>query len=260
MTAKRPVFVLPAALLAGSLLLAAQEPAKPAPGDEGVEPAAETVVIPAGTRLPLVLQNSVNTKTAEVGDSLYFETVYPVVVNHRVLVPVGSFVRGTLTRVKRPGRIRGRGELRVRFDELTLPNGYTVDLNASLAAVDAGNNEEVDRGEGGVKSDSSKAEDIGTVATAGATGAGIGAIAGRGKGVAIGGAAGVAAGLAATLLTRGRELELPRGTSVEIVLSRPLVLDGTLARFDWTGRGSALPAPAPRDRSRNPLRPRFPPF
>ncbi|MGH9805108.1 MAG: hypothetical protein ACRD4D_08035, partial [Candidatus Acidiferrales bacterium] len=121
----------------------------PAAQEEEVLPA--TVTIPAGTHLPLVLQNSVNTKTAAAGDSLYFETIYPVVVENRILIPVGSFVRGTLTEVKRPGRVKGRGELHVRFDELTLPNGYTVKLAASLATAGAGQGEEVQREEGVVK-------------------------------------------------------------------------------------------------------------
>ncbi|MFQ5663291.1 MAG: hypothetical protein ACE5HL_05635 [Terriglobia bacterium] len=267
---RRCLLVMTAGLVLFATGLAAQEPEKDNQQKEAAEAVAEpvadpnagrhsgTVVIPAGTHIPLVLQNSVSTKTAQVGDFLYFESVYPVVVNKRILVPVGSFVRGSITRVKRPGRIRGRGELHVRFDELTLPNGYTVDLSAGLGAAGARVDEEVDREEGGVKSDSSKGEDVATVAGAGATGAVIGAIAGRGKGVAIGGAAGAAAGLAAVLLTRGRELELARGTTVEIVLNRPLELDSALAQFDWTGQSSALPGPAPRRRNRRRIGSRIP--
>ena len=188
-------------------------PEKPAAKENSAEPA--TVTIPAGTHLPLVLQNSVNTKTAAVGDSLYFETVYPIVVENRILVPVGSFVRGTVTDVKRPGRVKGRGELHVRFDELTLPNGYTVALKASLASAGAGQGEEVQREEGVVKGDSTKADDLGTVAATTGTGAGVGGLTtGSRKGAGIGAGIGAAAGLAAVLLTRGKELELPRGTSV----------------------------------------------
>lgn len=226
---------------------------EPGPGSQA-PPAAEPFLLPVGTHIPLVLQNSVNTKSAAVGDRLYFETIYPVVVENRVVIPVGSFVRGSVTHVKRPGRIKGRGELHVRFDELILPNGYSVNLSASLASAGTADNEEVDRREGGVKSDSTKGEDISTVATAGTVGAGIGAIAGRGKGTAIGAGAGAAAGLAAVLLTRGRELVLPRGTTVEIELSHPLELDSAMAQFDWTGQSTSMPGPAPRERDRRPLR------
>lgn len=247
-------------LLLLSFWLGAQEQEKPKPEEPAAEAAAATVVIPAGTHIPLVLQNSVNTKTAQVGDPLYFESVYPVVVNNRILIPVGSFVRGTLTQVKRPGRVKGRGELHVRFDELTLPNGYTVNLSASLAGAGAGQNEEVDRQEGGIKSDSTKSEDIGVVAGGGAVGAGIGAATTRGGGTGTGLGAGLggAAGLAYVLLTRGKELELPRGTTVDIELSRPLELDAAMAQFDWTGQSSGVPGPAPRERNRRPIGRRIP--
>lgn len=221
--------------------------------------AAATVTVPEGTHLPLVLQNSVSTKTADVGDPLYFETTYPVVVNNRILIPVGSFVRGTITQVKRPGRVKGRGELHVRFDELTLPNGYTVDLTASLANTGANQREEVSREEGGVKADSSKAEDVGVIAGTAGAGAGVGAIAGRsGTSTAIGAAAGAAVGLATVLLTRGRDLELPRGTTVDITFDRPLELDAQLTQFDWTGQPSALPGPGAPPRTN--VDPRYRPF
>jgi type IV secretion system protein VirB10 len=198
-----------------------------------------------------VLQNTLNSKTAEPGDLVYCETIYPVVVDNRILVPVGSFIRGSVTQVKRPGRVKGRGEMHVRFDELTLPNGYTVKLQASLAGAGTSGNEEVDRQEGGIKSDSTKGEDIGRTAGTTAAGAGIGAIAGGGKGTAIGAAAGAAAGLAWTLLTRGREVEIPRGSTFDIILDRPLELDAAVARFEWTGEPSSLPAPAPRSQTSN---------
>lgn len=220
------------------------------------EPAA--LIVPVGTHLGLVLQNTLNTKTAAVGDPVYFETIFPVVVENRIVVPVGSYVRGAITHAKRPGRVKGRGELHVRFDELTLPNGYTVKLSASLASAGAREGEEVDREEGRIKGEATKGEDIGTVATTTTAGAGIGAIAGRGRGAGIGAGVGAAAGLAAVLLTRGRDLELPRGTTVDIVFDRPLELDPALASFDWIGQSSALPAPTPRDRNQRSRYPRVP--
>jgi type IV secretion system protein VirB10 len=265
-TGRKLLFLLTVLLLATSLL-AAQELEEGTEAETALKnkPAAEadTVLVPVGTHIPLVLQNTVSTKNAAPGDPLYFETIYPVVVNSKILVPVGSFVRGSLTHVKRPGRIKGRAELYVRFDELTLPNGYTVDLNASLATAGARQNEEVAREEGKVKGDSSKGDDAGTViSTTGAgtgIGAGVGAISGNaGKGAGLGAGIGAAAGLATVLMTRGKELELPRGTTVDIVVDRPLELDAALATFDWTGRPSQLGAPEQQQRDRG-LR-RYPPF
>ena len=57
---------------------------------------AAQVAVPTGTRLPLVLRNGINTRTAKAGDSVYFETAYPVARNNRIVIPMGSFVRGQI--------------------------------------------------------------------------------------------------------------------------------------------------------------------
>src|SRR5437667_2740286 len=101
-----------APLAAPVAAVAAQEsprtasPAAPAPAD-----APDTrVIVPTGTHLPLVLRNGVNTRTAKAGDAVYFETMYPISLNNRVAIPMGTFVRGQILTAKRPGRIAGRGE------------------------------------------------------------------------------------------------------------------------------------------------------
>ena len=81
-------------------------------------------------------------------------------------------------------------------------------------------------GEGTIKGDTDKTSDVGSVLKSTGIGAGFGGIAGRSAaGAGIGAAGGAAAGLAMVLLTRGPEMELPRGTSVDIELDRPLYLD-----------------------------------
>ncbi len=255
----RPFLLLAGVLLAVSPLVAQQpepqeKPAAAAPATEE----RERLVLPIGTRLALILENTINTKTAAPGDPVYFETIYPIVLDNRILIPVGSYVRGQVTQVKRPGKVKGRGELHVRFDEMTLPTGYTLPLNASLANAGAGQGEEIDRREGTIKSDSTQGEDVGTVATTTTAGAGVGAIAGGGKGAGIGAAVGAAAGLAAILLTRGKELELPRGTTLDVILDRPLDLDPTLVQFEWTGQGTSLPGPASQQNNRGLPYPRRP--
>ena len=197
--------------------------------------AENRLVLPAGTMIPLELQNTINTRNSRAGDRIYFQTIYPIIHEGRVVIPAGSYVRGSLTRVKRPGRIKGRAELHVRFDEMTLPNGYTVDINASLAGAGTTGGEKVDRTEGGIKGEGSKAEDASVIASTASQGTLAGALATRSRTGALGGAGiGAAAGLVAVLLTRGKDLVLERGTTVEIVLGRPLPLDPKMADFDWT--------------------------
>jgi type IV secretion system protein VirB10 len=201
------------------------------------EPAANghKISVPAGTRLAVVLENGISTRSAKAGDSLYFHTSFPVTQNNRVVIPVGSYIRGSLLESKRPGRIKGKGEFRLRLESLILPNGYTVDLMAAPRSADTGGRETTDS-EGKVTGPGGKGRDAGTVAETTVTGAGIGAIAGGGKGAGIGAGIGGLAGLAAILLTRGPEAQIPRGSTLDIVLERELTLDAGLLDFDSTGR------------------------
>src|SRR5258708_36020088 len=157
-------------------------------------PKADQVVVPVGTRLPLLLRNGLNPRTAKAGDSVYFETAYPIAVNNKIAIPLGTFVRGQILEAKRPGRIKGRGEFRIALEQMTYPNGYTIELRATPSSVDRDGQEGVDR-EGKIKGPSSKGRDTATVLMASGAGAYIGAFAGSiandapGRGALIGGGA-----------------------------------------------------------------------
>jgi type IV secretion system protein VirB10 len=195
----------------------------------------EKITIPAGTRVGVVLQNGISTRSAKAGDSVYLQTSFPITVGNRIVIPVGSYLRGELLEAKRPGRIKGRGEFRMRLNTLILPTGYTVDLNAAPRSADSGGKETMDS-EGKVTGGGNKGQKAGTVITTTATGAGIGAIATRTpKGAGIGAGIGAAAGLAAVLLTRGPEAELPRGSTMDVVLEHDLTLDGSQIQFRSLG-------------------------
>ncbi len=204
--------------------------------------AREKVTVPAGTRLAVVLENGISTRNAKAGDSVYMRTSFPITQNNHVVIPIGSYVRGELLDSKRPGRIKGRGEFRMRLNTLIFPNGYTVNLIGAPRSADSGGKETTDS-EGKVTGPSGKGKDVGTVATTTATGAGVGAIAGGVKGAGIGAGAGGLAGLAAVLLTRGPEAQLPRGSTLDIVLERDLSLEGEQVRFTDVGNSSPITPP-----------------
>ena len=250
----RPVLVT-TFVVAG--LLSAQE-AAPQPADFTVQ---------TGTKVPLSLINSVSTKHSAEGDRVYLETVFPVLVNGRIVVPVGSYVAGTVTQLKKPGRVKGRGELYVRFDSLTLPNGVTRDFHGRIGSMDGNAKDELDRAEGKVKSEGNKSGDAKTVGEAAAAGASIGTLAGGaaghyGMGAGIGAAAGAAAGMIGVLSSRGPDAVLARGSTLEMVLDRPISFTETDLNFgnyqapraaiagapDANGGGrSTLPLPRRRD-------------
>jgi type IV secretion system protein VirB10 len=237
-------------------------------GDAPEPPAFYTVT--QGTKIPLGLINSVSTKHSVAGDRIYLETVFPIVINNHIVIPPGSYVTGTVTDVKRAGHVKGRAELYVRFDSLTLPNGVTRDFRARLGSIDARGDERLDKKEGQIQGDSNKGGDVRTVIEGGATGAGIGSIVGLGEGHAgmgagIGGAAGAAAGLAAVLLTRGPDAVLAKGSTVEMILDRTLTFAANEVNFTSTGTASHLsdgPGPVPEKKGSvmNPTQTQHVPF
>lgn len=232
---------------------------------DSAAPEEKSFTISTGTKIPLGLINSISTKQAVEGDRVYLETVFPILADGRIVIPPGSYVAGTVTQSKRAGRIKGRAELFVRFDSLTLPNGVTRDFRARVGGLDGRASEQLDRSEGKIKGEGNKGGDARTVGETGAGGAALGAIIGSssgraGMGAGIGAAAGATAGLVGVLMSRGPDAALPRGTTVEMVLDRSLSFSeaelnfsGAPARKSNVGEGPG-PQPSQRQGGRLPSR------
>ena len=187
-------------------------------------PAPELVTVPAGTKIPLTLKQGITTKNAQVGDPVYAQTSFPIVQNDQIVIPAGTFVQGTIRRVQRPGHVKGRAELLMSFNSLIYPNGYTVILPGAVHGTPGSQENDVKGTEGTIQGGSNKGKDVARIAETTIPGAGIGAIAGGGKGAGIGAATGGAIGLATVLFTRGPEIQLSVGDSIEMVLERNLTL------------------------------------
>ncbi len=213
-----------------SALAAAQQPSKVRDADFGSRNTG-MVTVAAGTQIPLKLAQGISTKSAKVGDAVYAETVFPITANDRIVIPAGTYVQGRISQIKRAGRVKGRAEFLMHFTTLIYHSGYTVMLPGAVENLPGAEKQTVKGREGTVQQEGTKGKDAGTVAQTAGTGAAVGAIATRGiKGAGIGGAAGAAVGLATVLLSRGPDVTLPAGTSVQIVLERPLELDGNRIR------------------------------
>jgi type IV secretion system protein VirB10 len=194
--------------------------AQPASADN-----ANRFVVPAGTKIPLSLKQGITTKNARIGDPVYAQTVFPIVQNDSIVIPSGTFVQGVVRSIVRPGRVKGRAQLQMSFNSMIFPNGYTIMLPGAVDSMPGSQNTDVKGTEGTIQQGGSKAKDAQTIAAATMPGAGIGAIAGGGKGAGIGAAAGSAVGIATVLLTRGPDIQLDPGSSVEMILERNIVLD-----------------------------------
>jgi len=213
-------------LLLSALVMAQASPAvHPTSATTSSSAGPNELVVPAGTKVPLALKHAVSTKSAREGDSVYAETTFPVVQDNRVLIPAGTYVQGRISHVQRAGRIKGRAEVLMHFTTLIFPSGYTVMLPGAVENVPGAEKTSIKGQEGTIRQDSQKGEKIGTVASSAGTGAVIGGLSRGGKGAAIGAGIGGAVGTAIALLSRGNDVKLDAGTTVEMVFQRAVPLD-----------------------------------
>ncbi len=193
---------------------------------------SKAYTVPAGTKVLLSLKSGVNTKTARAGDGVYLISTFPVIVGSHVLIPTGVYVQGVVDKVERPGRIKGRAKLLMHFTTMIFPNGQVVGIPGTVNDLPGSGGPAVKGEEGTIEQASNKGKDAGNIAKGGIIGATGGVIGGAasgspGAGAAVGGLAGVAGGLIYTLLTRGDEVVIPEGTSLEMVMQRPLELQAS---------------------------------
>ncbi len=208
-----------AALVCGSPFAHAQAAAKP----------ANSVTVPAGTKVLLALRSGISTRSAQPGDGVYLASTFPVTVGTRVAIPAGVYVQGVIDRVQRAGRIKGRAQVSMHFTTMIFPNGTVVEIPGALDSLPGATDAKVKNTEGEVEQAGSRGKDAGTIARGAETGAGVGAIGGAIGGSPLAGAgygavAGGVTGLVYTLLTRGNDVNLQQGETVEMVLQRPLTL------------------------------------
>jgi len=230
---------------------------KPAPASTPQEGATNTrqITVPAGTEVLLQLKNAIDTKNAHVGDGVYCQTTFPVVIDNVMVIPPGSYVKGEITKVQRAGRLSGRAEILFHFDSVIFPTGYTVEMPGNIHGDPGTHNGKIADDEGTVKTEGhdklKKLPEVGRDAEYGSIGGVIAS--GSLNGARIGGGLGAVAGLATMLLTRGSDVRIEPGAVLTMKLQRPLVVDVTAvsatARADTQvvprQTNTRLPVPAP---------------
>ena len=84
-------------------------------------PDPNAAVIPAGTKIPLLLKQAISTKNAREGDAVYAETAFPFVVNDRILMPAGTYIQGKIMHTEHAGPVEeARGDSDpLHFDDLS---------------------------------------------------------------------------------------------------------------------------------------------
>jgi hypothetical protein len=169
------------------------------------------VLIPSGTLLLIEMDSSLSTDASQRGDRFQVRVMEPGEYQ-------GAIIDGRVTRVKRPGKVKGVAELQLAFDQIRMPDNRGTNFSAEVVEViDMGNRDvgDVDP-EGGLKGRDSTKDDVSKVGAATGIGAIIGAIVGGGKGAAVGAAIGGAAGTGRVLTKRGKDIRLDRGQQLRI--------------------------------------------
>jgi len=213
--------------LVSGLAVAQANSAMPSVPPAAAATEAAQLTIPSGTKVPLALKQSISTKNAREGDAVYAVTTFPVVINDRIVIPAGTYVQGRISSVKRGGHIKGRAEVLMHFSTLIYPSGYTVVLPGAIENVPGAEKTSMKDEEGTIRQDSQTGEKAKTVATAAGTGAVIGGLSNGVKGGLIGAGIGGGIGTAIGLFSRGNDVRLEAGTTLEMVIQREVPLDAT---------------------------------
>ncbi len=172
---------------------------------------ANVSYIPSDTVLRVELLTNLSTDATQRGDRFEARVVEPLDYQ-------GAMLEGHVTRVKRPGKIKGNAELQLTFDKISLNNRWTDFRAQVIEVVDSGSGDgvgDVDE-EGGVKGKDKTKDDVAKVGASAGVGAIIGAIFGGGKGAAIGAAIGGAVGTGGVLTSRGKDIQLDHGQHLRI--------------------------------------------
>jgi len=169
----------------------------------------DPVVLPEGTRLPLVLETSLSSKTSHKGDLVVAKLGSDVKVGEKVVLPEGTEMRGRVTAAAPSGKVKGLARLAFDFDTVRLKGEeHTVETRT----VD-------------ITAPKTRKKDAAIIGGGAGAGALIGAIVDGKKGAGVGALVGGAAGTGVVLTTTGKEVQIPAGSSLSVRLTKEARLD-----------------------------------
>jgi hypothetical protein len=166
------------------------------------------LVVPTGTGVVIRMGNTVDTKSAQPGDSFTGTLAQAITVKGVVVVPAGAGVAGTVVDSKSPGRFKGAGDLAITLTSINVHGVPTTIRTSTYTQTIKGKGKRT------------------AVMAGGGTGAGalIGGLAGGGKGALIGGLIGAGAGTAGAAFTGNKDLQVPAESVLTFRLAHSLTV------------------------------------
>lgn len=104
-----------------------QDTTQPVPNPDSqpdqMEPATDSVTVPAGTRIALVLTYPIQSRSVHRGDDIYAQITSPVNAGAAIAIPPGTFVQGKVDKLEQRS---GRAQLHLQSMAITFPDGYVA--------------------------------------------------------------------------------------------------------------------------------------
>jgi hypothetical protein len=163
------------------------------------------LTIPTGTRMIAALDQTVSTKSSDVGQRIELTTVDPIRLKDGHVVPEGVTIRGEVTHSKDGGRIAGAPELTLRFTEMEV-SGEDYAIRADPFRV---------RGK----------SDLGESAAEIGGGAVVGGVIGPDGASVRGAAVGAVLGTGVAVATDGDDIVLPAGQRLRLRLAESVTVE-----------------------------------
>ena len=167
------------------------------------------ITIPAGTVLPVRLETSVGSDTSRVEQPVHGTLRRAIFIRGVEVLAPGTAVSGHVTAARRPGRVKGRGLIAMRFTQLDTPGEGTTRISTATVSRLAR---------------ATKEKDALKIVAPAAGGAVLGRVVGGKSGARKGAVIGGAAGTGYVLSTRGEEARLGRGASLAVRLTAPVTV------------------------------------
>lgn len=222
-------------------------------GSEVLTPEMATAIStppPPGSFVHARLEKGLSSASSQKGDEVDAVLSQPLFDGERLLLPQGTRLKGTVVQVRAARRLSRNGQLRMVFHEIVLPDGVEKKVEASLEGVQSNNGQDVKLdAEGGAEANSPKTRYLSTGiavalalassradgdnrpgdvggSTGGRVAGGVGGL--KLVGVALGatvhsqplgmamGAYGASMSIYSHFIARGRDVEFPKNTAMEI--------------------------------------------
>lgn len=178
--------------------------------------------IPAGTEIDVRLTTTLSSSANQQGDPFLAEVEQPIFAKGQEVVPAGSTLRGHVTFVLPPGRVKGKAEMRLVADSVITKAGKQYDFSAQLGSLTSDNGVKTKGSEGTVEGPGKSAKDAAKDSGIGAAiGAGVGALGDGGTGALYGAGIGAAAMAIRTLVKHHKNVVLNAGTELSFVTTTP---------------------------------------